>query len=175
MKNSSNVVFDSKRSKELVERLDNVLADYSVFYVNVRGFHWNIKGELFFELHVKFEELYNYLSTRIDEVAERVLALGLTPTHAYSEYLNISEIPEIQHVSDSNEAVFETVKALKLIVTKQREICTLANDLNDEATSSLMSNYMLEQEKMIWMYSSFLESGMKQPLKTKRKMAMSEA
>lgn len=176
MKNSSNLVFDSKRSKELVDRLDNLLADYSVFFVNVRGFHWNIRGEMFFELHVKFEELYKYLSKRIDEVAERVAVLGLTPSHAYSEYLNISEIPEIQNVSDTNEAAFEVTKSLKLILTKQKEIASLANDMNDEATASLMGDNMIEQEKLLWMYSSFLDSGMRQPAKSnKRKGALAEA
>ena len=172
MRNSNNVTFDSKRSKELVERLDNLLADYSIFYMNTRGFHWNIKGDLFFELHVKFEELYKHLSKRIDQIAERISSLGLTPTHSYSDYLNISEIPEIRNVSDTHEAVTEVSKALKLLIIKQREIVMLAKDINDEATATLLSNYMIQQEKLVWMYTSFLGNGSQHTTKNKRRAEM---
>ena len=174
MRNSSHVVFDSKRSKEMLERLDNLLADYSIFYMNVRGFHWNIKGERFFELHQKFEELYKHLAKRIDEVAERISAIGLTPMHSYSDYLNMSEIPEIRNVSDAFESVSEVTKALKVIIAKQREIATMATEISDEATTSLMGDYMIEQEKLVWMYSSFLGNGHQQNGKSKRR-AMAEA
>ena len=172
MRNPTHIEFDSKRSKELVERLDNLLADYSIFYMNTRGFHWNIKGELFFVLHVKFEDLYKHLSKKMDEIAERISALGVIPMHAYSDYLNMSEIPEIRNLSDTHDAVSEVVKALKLIITKQREIVSLAKDLNDEATVTLMSDYMLDQEKMVWMYNSFLGNGVNQVNKSKRRAAM---
>ena len=63
---------DTKQAEDLVNELNELLANYSVFYQNVRGFHWNIRGERFFELHVKFEELYNDLFLKIDEIAERI-------------------------------------------------------------------------------------------------------
>ena len=69
---------DPNKAKQLSEKLNVLLADYSLFYQNTRGFHWNIKGEKFFELHVKFEKLYNDLLLKIDEVAERILTLGHT-------------------------------------------------------------------------------------------------
>ena len=72
-----------KKSAELADKLNTLLANYSIFYQNTRGYHWNIKGEKFFELHLKFEELYNDLFIKIDEVAERILTLG---THQNIDY-----------------------------------------------------------------------------------------
>src|SRR5690554_7952701 len=96
----SKIGLDKEESKQLGEKLNVLLANYSVFYQNVRGYHWNIKGDTFFELHDKFEELYNDLFKKIDEVAERVLTLGYNPIHTYSEYFELSEIKESERVSD---------------------------------------------------------------------------
>ena len=85
MSELNKIGLDNTKTKELAEKLNILLANYSVFYQNTRGFHWNIKGDTFFELHVKFEELYNDLVIKIDEVAERILTLGYTPEHQYSE------------------------------------------------------------------------------------------
>jgi starvation-inducible DNA-binding protein len=78
---------DEKKSQQLATKLNNLLANFQLFYMNARGFHWNIKGEKFFELHVKFEELYTDALVKIDEVAERVLTLNHTPMHAFSDYV----------------------------------------------------------------------------------------
>ena len=79
---------------KISEKLNQLLANYSVFYQNTRGAHWNIKGNDFFTLHPKFEELYNNLVLKIDEIAERILTLGATPNHNYSDYLTLSAIKE---------------------------------------------------------------------------------
>jgi starvation-inducible DNA-binding protein len=93
------------KAEELANKLNELLANYSIFYQNTRGFHWNIKGEKFFELHLKFEELYNDLLLKIDEVAERILTLGHTPEHSYSQYAKTSTIKESKKVSDGLIAV----------------------------------------------------------------------
>ena len=92
MKNTNAIGLDIAKAEKLAKRLNILLANYSLFYQNVRGFHWNIKGEKFFELHVKFEELYNDLLLKIDEVAERILTLGYAPEHNYSLYIKTSAI-----------------------------------------------------------------------------------
>ena len=79
MAKSNGIGLDSRDAKKLAEKLNELLANYSIFYQNTRGYHWNIKGEKFFELHLKFEELYNDLLIKIDEVAERILTLGASP------------------------------------------------------------------------------------------------
>ena len=91
---------DKQKSKQLADKLNILLANYSIFYQNTRGFHWNIKGEKFFELHVKFEELYNDLLLKIDEVAERILTLGFAPEHNYSKYAPVAAIKESTKVVD---------------------------------------------------------------------------
>ncbi|RNC77716.1 DNA starvation/stationary phase protection protein, partial [Piscirickettsiaceae bacterium NZ-RLO2] len=77
---------NQEKTAEISKELNKLLATYQVFYMNVRGFHWNIKGQQFFELHTKFEEIYNDLLTKVDEIAERILTLGEQPLHAYSQY-----------------------------------------------------------------------------------------
>jgi len=147
-----------KESKKIAERLNDLLANYSIFYQNVRGFHWNIKGANFFELHIKFEELYSDLVVKIDELAERILTLEASPNHAYSYYLKHSTIKESGFISKGNDALTNILGSLKIIITKQREILTLSDQIADEGTNSLMSDYIKEQEKLTWMYGAFLSS-----------------
>jgi Ferritin-like domain len=86
MKHLNAIGLDDASAKKLAEKLNVLLANYSIFYQNTRGYHWNIKGDKFFELHAKFEELYNDLLLKIDEIAERILTLGQTPPHNYTDY-----------------------------------------------------------------------------------------
>jgi len=155
MRKLDSIGLDSKKTKKLAEKLNVLLANYSVFYQNTRGYHWNIKGDTFFELHVKFEELYDDLVLKIDEVAERILTLGYTPEHQYSEYVKVSKIQESQKVSDGKKAVNQILEAFKVILKIQREILDLSDETDDEGTNALMSDYISEQEKLVWMYSSY--------------------
>lgn len=156
MKNLNAIGLDSKKSKHLAEKLNALLANYSIFYQNARGYHWNIKGEKFFELHLKFEELYNDLLLKIDEVAERILTLGHSPNHRYSDYKSIAAIKESTQVSDGIRAVEDILHSFKSIISLQRELLNLSAEAGDEGTNALMSDYIRAQEKMVWMYSAFL-------------------
>ncbi|MFT5998666.1 MAG: starvation-inducible DNA-binding protein [Neolewinella sp.] len=144
------------QSKILAKKLNVLLAEYSIFYQNVRGYHWNIKGEKFFELHVKFEELYNGLLLKIDEIAERILTLGHSPNHKYSVYEKIAQIKVSSEVSDGKKAVSNILASFSIIITMQRELLTISEEANDEGTNALMSDYIRAQEKLVWMYSAFL-------------------
>ena len=148
---------DVKKSAELADKLNTLLANYSIFYQNTRGYHWNIQGEKFFELHLKFEELYNDLFIKIDEVAERILTLGYAPKHRYSDYKNGSKIAESAEVSDGMKAVKEIVESFKIIIMIERDLLILSAEANDEGTNALMSDYIREKEKLVWMYSAFLK------------------
>lgn len=147
---------DTEKTEALAGALNELLSNYQIFYMNVRGYHWNIKGENFFELHAKFEELYDDLLLKIDEVAERVLTLGHRPAHAYSSYIESSDIPERKDVSDGKEAVANIVESFGKLIAKQRSLLNLAGDAEDEGTAALMSDYISEQEKTVWMYRSYL-------------------
>lgn len=147
---------NQKNTNELIDQLNDLLANYQIYYMNVRGFHWNIKGKKFFELHVKFEELYNDLLLKVDEVAERVLTLGGTPIHSFSDYLSKSQIKEVKNVSDAEGTVDSILNSFEILLKKQRHILTLSGDADDEGTNALMSDYIREQEKLVWMYSAFM-------------------
>ena len=150
------VGLDAEKSAELAYKLDKLLATYQIFYQNARGFHWNIRGEKFFELHIKFEELYTDALLKIDEIAERILTLGYTPSHTFSDYLDKSFINVNKNVSDGNEAIGYVVEGFQKLLKIEREILTFSAELNDEGTNALMSDYIREQEKLVWMYSAFL-------------------
>lgn len=144
------------KAQKLAGKLNELLADYSIFYQNTRGYHWNIKGQNFFELHAKFEELYDDLMEKIDEIAERILTLGQTPEHKYSAYMKIAEVKESAEVTDGVKAVKDILNSFEILLKLQREILSVAADTGDEGTVALMSDYISGQEKLVWMYSAFL-------------------
>jgi starvation-inducible DNA-binding protein len=156
MKKLNAIGLDSVQSKQLADKLNELLANYSVFYQNTRGYHWNVKGEKFFELHLKFEELYTDMQTKIDEIAERILTLGFTPEHAYTEYKKLSTVKESGKVSDGIAGVKDVLASMTVIITLQREIMSVSADAGDEGTNAMMSDYIRAQEKLVWMYSAFL-------------------
>ena len=156
MKNYNQIGLNPEQSQALIEKLNVLLANYMLFYQNTRGLHWNIKGEKFFELHLKFEELYTNLLLKVDEVAERILTLGATPLHTFDDYQNSAQIKSIKNVSDGKQGVQTILEAFEIIIVKQRELLNLSADASDEGTNALMSDYIREQEKLVWMYSSYL-------------------
>jgi starvation-inducible DNA-binding protein len=157
MKKLSAIGLDKTKSKNLADKLTELLANYGIFYQNTRGFHWNIKGDKFFELHLKFEELYNDLLLKIDEIAERILTLGQPAKHRYSEYIKLAQIAESEKVSDGDQAIESILESFQTVITLQREILDLSADAGDEGTNALMSDYIREQEKLVWMYSAYLQ------------------
>ncbi len=148
---------EATETKGLAEKLNTLLANYQVFYMNARGFHWNITGEKFFELHAKFEELYNDLVVKVDEVAERILTLGHTPLHTFSDYTSLSTVNEAKNISNGKEAMQHILESFRTMIGLQREIAETAGETGDKGTSALMSDYIREQEKQVWMYSAYLK------------------
>lgn len=156
MKNSNIIGLNEADCQKIAEKLNILLANYSVFYQNTRGAHWNIKGDQFFTLHEKFEELYTGLGAKIDEIAERILTLGYAPQHNFSEYIKVSIIKESQEVSDGRKCVEIILDSLKAVIELQRELLDITDEANDEGTNGLMSGYITEQEKEAWMYKAYL-------------------
>lgn len=147
----------TEKSEQLATKLNELLANYQLFYMNARGFHWNIRGDKFFELHLKFEELYNDALIKIDEIAERILTLGYTPAHTYSDFLKWSSVREVSNISHGPTALAEVLKGYEVILPLERELLHLSGESGDEGTNALMSDYIREQEKSIWMYSAYLD------------------
>lgn len=150
------VGLDKKKVEKLVAELNILLADYELFYQNLRGLHWNIKGKQFFELHVKFEEFYKDAATKIDEIAERILTLEGEPLHTFSDFLKSTEIKEERNITDGTQGVEITVKNFSTLIKKERDILSLASEANDEGTVALMSDYISATEKTLWMLNAYL-------------------
>jgi len=154
---TTNIIgLDKKAALQLTEQLNALLANYQLFYMNVRGFHWNIKGEDFFQLHSKFEELYTDALDKIDELAERILTLGSQPLHSYTDYLKATTIVETTNVSDGKVALTSVIGSYQVLLEKERIILREAQELDDEGTVTLISDYIAQQEKEIWMFTSYL-------------------
>jgi len=157
MKKVNQIGLDLKKAKTLSNGLNELLANYQIFYGNLRGYHWLIQGDKFFELHLKFEELYNDSLLKIDEIAERILVLGNQPMHTYSSYLKISTIKESKKVSDGEAAVKNILDSYGVLLSLERKLLSMSEKIDDEGTNALMSDYIREQEKLIWMYSAYLK------------------
>ena len=142
---------NEKKVENVVNELSVLLADFQVFYSNLRNFHWNVKGHGFFVLHSKYEELYNDAAEKVDEVAERILQLGSNPESRFSEYLKVAEIKETGVVSCSKEAVDLLLDYYKTLIARERRIIDLATEAHDDTTVSLMNDFLIQQEKTVWM------------------------
>ncbi len=142
--------------QQVVKSLQILLADLQVYYTNVRSFHWNIKGRGFFQLHEHFEKHYDDIAAKVDEVAERILMLGGVPENKFSKYLKIAQISEVGAVSNGDEAIMITLDTLSHLIGEERKILALASGNNDEVTVSMMSDYLAEQEKLVWMLTAYM-------------------
>lgn len=156
MSDTNAIGLHNSSANELADKLNTLLANYQIFYMNVRGYHWNVKGHQFFELHTKFEELYDDLLTKVDEVAERILTLGHQPVHAYSDYVKIASIQEDKDVHQGEACVRGIVQGYQTLIELQRDLLSLAADADDEGTASQVGDYIREQEKTIWMLNAYL-------------------
>ncbi|WP_143962408.1 Dps family protein [Litoribacter populi] len=146
-----------KESKVLTEKLNSLLANYEIYYQNLRNFHWNVSGPNFFELHNKFEELYNSAIGAIDETAERILTLGERPLSSFSEYIQHAEIKEAMEITDPKQMVEIVRENLNTLLKIERDVLATAGEKEDEGTVALMSEYITAKEKVVWMLSAYLK------------------
>lgn len=145
---------DAKVADSVVKELQVLLADFQLFYTNLRGFHWNVKGPNFQQLHEQYEEMYDNTADKVDEVAERILMLGQTPAHKFSEYLTVSTIKETGVISNATEIAKTILDNIKTLIAQERKVMDIANEGDDEATAAMMSDYIREQEKTVWLIVS---------------------
>jgi len=122
----------------------------------LRGIHWNIKGKRFFDLHEKFEELYVDANIKVDEVAERILTLGGIPYHTFNDYTKNSNVPIGENITRDEEAIRLIVNSLTQLLLIERRILNISDEANDEGTNAMMSDFITEQEKTVWMMKAWL-------------------
>ncbi len=157
--NTVNILgLDNQRTQTTLASLQQLLADFQVYYTNLRGLHWNIKGPAFFTLHAQFEKMYDDVAAKVDEIAERILTLGGTPENRFSGYLRQAEIQEVSGVDTADGALRLILETLQTLIARERSILQTAAEANDEGTVALMSDYLREQEKSIWMLNASLQA-----------------
>lgn len=149
-----------EESEVIIVELNILLSNYQIYYQNLRGLHWNIRGKRFFDLHLKFEELYNNSQMKIDLIAERVLTLGGRPLHTFEDYVKFNLLTVGKNISNDEIGIQLIVSSLSQLLKLEREVLNKASQINDEGTSSMMSDFIVEQEKIIWMMKAWLEESL---------------
>jgi starvation-inducible DNA-binding protein len=135
--------------------LNQLLANYQLYYQNLRNFHWNISGENFFDLHEKFEELYEDARLEIDEIAERLLTLRLRPLSTISAYLESAKIEEAGKVLDSHKMVETILENHQILIADMRTIISRASKVEDEGTIDMIGGFLSKMEKKSWMLDAW--------------------
>ncbi|MEQ7801069.1 DNA starvation/stationary phase protection protein [Pedobacter sp. ASV1-7] len=142
--------------KPVVDMLNDYLANYHIHYQKLRGCHWNIKGQNFFTLHIKFEELYTNAQLTIDEIAERVLTLGKPPHSRFADYIKESTIKEIDTIGmkdlDMVNAILDDMSEL---IKLERDLLDETDKVGDDGTNDMVNKFMQFKEKNTWMLRSF--------------------
>lgn len=156
--NATNVLgLPVKETEVIAAELNILLSNFQVYYQNLRGIHWNIRGKRFFDLHVKFEELYNDAQLKIDMIAERVLTLGGTPLHTLEDYVANNRLEVGKNISKDTEAVQLIITSITDLLKIERVILDESDKISDEGTNSMMSDFIKEQEKTMWMMKAWSE------------------
>jgi starvation-inducible DNA-binding protein len=154
---TNRIGLDKKKAKELSGQLNVLLSSYQLHYQNLRGLHWNIQGDNFFELHLKYEELYTRAQVIIDDIAERILTLGATPHHTFKNYIKHSVIKEESNITIGKEGITYIANAYESLLIQLRKSLDFSGEIDDEGTNSLMSDLISEHEKEAWMFNSWLK------------------
>lgn len=147
--------FDLEKAKHTSKELNVLLADYHLYYQKLRNYHWNIVGRSFFDLHVKFEEMYDDAIVKIDDIAERILTLRFQPTSNYSDYLKISNLKETKSELSDIEMVNNLIEDHGNILSQMSKVVATAGDCEDEGTIDLIGAYIRELETTTWMLDAW--------------------
>ncbi len=140
----------------LTDILNKQVANWTVLYVKLHNYHWYVKGQQFFTLHTKFEELYNEAALHIDELAERLLALGGKPVATMSGCLQLASVQEASGNETAEQMVQSTVNDFKQIIGELKEGMNAAESVHDETTGDMLLAIHSSLEKHVWMLNSFL-------------------
>lgn len=150
------ISLSEKKVKPVVDMLNDYLANYHIHYQKLRGCHWNIKGQNFFTLHIKFEELYTNAQLTIDEIAERVLTLGKPPHSRFADYIKESTIQEINTIGMNDLAMVDEVLAdMAKLIEIERELLEASDKAGDDGTNDMVNRFMQFKEKTTWMLRAF--------------------
>lgn len=146
---------DAEKTSKTVEELNTLLADYHLYYQKLRNFHWNVIGKNFFDLHEKFEELYDDAKLKVDEIAERILTLRFQPTSNLSEYLKMANLKESKSELTDSKMIETLLEDHGTMLKQMRKVIETADKASDEGTIDLIGAYIRELEKTSWMLDAW--------------------
>lgn len=141
---------------ELTQAVNKQIANWSVMFIKLHNYHWYVTGPEFFTLHAKFEELYNEAALHIDELAERLLAMGDNPVATMAGALERSSVKEAEGRETAQEMVANIVEDYSTMIQELKQGMELADAANDETTGDLLLSIHSGLEKHVWMLNSFL-------------------
>lgn len=141
--------------KAIVEGLQNLQADATVFYQKLRHYHWHVHGPQFFELHAKLEALYTRWAEVIDEIAERAVIIGGSALPTLKDVLNRTALKEESDVPSANEMVARVAADLETIVRNVRQLKAAAEKAGDGDTANMLDELTLAESKTLWMLRAF--------------------
>lgn len=142
---------------QLISSLNQLQADYQVYYQKLRAFHWNVRGPMFFALHAKFEELYTAFAVKVDDLAERALTLGGRPLPTLGAVLEKARLKEATSMPDAQAMVRILADDLVQLNTWTRQVAAEGEAAEDVGTVNLLEGFADAQEKDVWMLRSFLQ------------------
>lgn len=143
--------------KQIAGGLSHLLADTYTLYLKTHNFHWNVTGPMFTTLHTLFEQQYTELSTAVDEVAERIRALGFPAPGSYKQFSEMTQIPEEHDIPSAEEMIRQLVAGQEAVVRTARNLMPLVDETHDQPTADLLTRRMVAHEKNAWMLRSLLE------------------
>ncbi|SRX54908.1 Dps family protein [Aequorivita sp. CIP111184] len=146
---------DKKKTTTTAKELNILLADYNLYYQKLRNFHWNVVGDNFFDLHIKFEEMYEDAKLKVDEIAERILTLRFQPTSNFTDYLKISNLKESSSETKDLQMVKILLEDHGKILQQMRKVIEKADAAGDEGTIDMIGGFIGHIEKISWMLDAW--------------------
>ena len=153
-----NIGIDEKERKQVCKGLSKLLADSYLLYLKTQNYHWNVTGKMFQPLHTLFEEQYTDMAEAVDEIAERIRALGEFAPGSFASFTKVSTIKEENGIPAAEEMIHNLVVGNEAVVKTAREIINLCDEAEDDVTTDLMIERMQQHEKNAWMLRSMIDT-----------------
>lgn len=157
MNKAINIGINESHREKIGDGLSRLLADTYTLYLQTHNFHWNVTGPFFQSLHTLFETHYTELAVAVDDIAERIRALGILSPGTYKEFAKLTSIKEVEGNISTEEMLERLVDSHETVVRTAREILPLAQEADDESSVSLISDRLVVHEKTAWMLRSHLQ------------------
>jgi len=151
-----NIGINTEDRQQIASGLSRLLADSYSLYLKTHNYHWNVEGPMFNTLHLMFEEHYTELATAVDEIAERIRALGVKAPGSYTAFADLTSIDEAAGGESAEEMIRQLVIGQETVARTAREAIKAAEAASDEPTADLLTQRMQIHEKNAWMLRSML-------------------